>query len=117
MTELPRPAIVPPLGMFPALDASRLAPLPALTVTPRRVYAEPINVDELAMLDAVTTSALVREVEAKLLAEDARLRRLLPPPLPGFEWRAEISSLTEHDVDAFTMHETIRLRYRLVEVG
>ena len=43
MTDLPRPAIVPPLGMFPPLDAARLAPIPALTLTPRRVYAEPID--------------------------------------------------------------------------
>jgi len=89
-------------------------PLPALPYIayPRKMYAEPIHPD---LFGEGTMRDLVREVHEKLLAEHARVRRLLPPALPGHEWRAEIA----HDVDAlgdFAMTDTIRLRYRQVEV-
>lgn len=104
------PPILPPLGVLDPLPK-----LPPVSI-PRKVYAEPIVYDGARYLDGAIPD-LVREVEAKLLAEDARLRRLLPPAPAGFEWHGEIA----HDVDLFagdfTATDTIRLRYRLVEVG
>lgn len=93
-----------------------IEPLPKLTFTPSRLYAEPIIVDDYDDVAAPFVADLVREVEARLMAEDARMRRLLPPAPKGHEWRAEIAHEVEHLAD-FTMHDVIRLRYRLVADG
>lgn len=100
-------------GVFGRVDPEPLPALPYVAY-PKRLYAEPITYDGMRYLDGVV-SDLMHEVEAKLAAEDARLRRLLPPPLPGHEWRAEIA----HDVDftSYSATDTYRLRYRMVEVG
>lgn len=93
-----------------------LEPVPLLprVAYPRKLEAERIPYD--ALFGAGTLDDLVRDVQDKLTAEAARLRRLLPPPLPGFEWRGEIA----HDMDwvgDFTATDTIRLRYRMVRIG
>lgn len=105
------------LGFAVALPGSPAVgePLPKLTVTPSRIYAEPINFDNYSMRGSL--DELVRELNVKLAAEDARLRRLLPTAPDGFEWRGEVSSSTEPCVADFTTHETIRLRYRLVAIA
>ena len=92
-------------------------PLPALPriAYPKKLAAESIAYDAAHFDGAIPD--LVRELEAKLAAEAARIRRLLPPPLPGHEWRGEIASDVEYDFADFTARDTIRLRYRLVEIG
>lgn len=110
------PILPPPSGVVPPGAPATGEPLPKLTVTPGRIYAHPIEFDEIAALDAGTVDDLVRDVQRKLAAEDARLRRLLPTAPDGYEWHGEISHETEHGVDDFTMHDTIRLRYRLVKI-
>lgn len=94
-----------------------LDPLPALprVAYPKKVGGEGILVDLLER-DVLASSLrhVVRRVEDKLRAEDARLRRLIPPAPDGFEWVRELS----YDDEFFGNYAetTVRLRYRLVEV-
>lgn len=83
-------------------------------MTERALLRHLVVHDRARLFDGVISN-LVSEVDAKLRAEDARLRRLLPPAPAGFKWRGEIAHDVEHVAD-FTMTDTIRLRYRLVEV-
>lgn len=87
-------------------------PIPGLNpeAIPRKFGAE-FAVPDLDLLGAV--APMVRQLNSKLLAEDARMRRLLPPAPEGYEWRGEIAS----DIDylGFSAAATFRIRYRLVE--
>lgn len=53
-----------------------------------------------------------RRVNARLYAEDQRLRRLLPPAPSGHHWEGQISSSDDWFDRAASV--TYRLRYRLV---
>jgi len=94
-------------------------PLPALprVAYPKKLEAEPIGWDALnPHLLHGTLDDLVRDVQEKLAAEAARIRRLLPPALPGYTWRGEIAHDVDYRFDDFTSTDTIRLRYRMVRI-
>ena len=56
-----------------------------------------------------------RRVNARLYAEDQRLRRLLPPAPSGHHWSGQISSTDDwFDLAASAASVTYRIRYRLV---
>lgn len=95
----------------------RCAPCEAIERLPRMAYPKTLRSHDL-VIDPVGYDGplddLVREVQVKLAAEAARLRRLLPPPPPGFEWVAELN-VEEHRGAGFRFETLARVRYRLVE--
>lgn len=76
-------------------------------VVPKRLTAE------LALDDTLDVGRrdLVREMNAKLVAEDARLRRILPPAPRGKRWAGELEW-----TEGFKLGELkVRIIYRLVD--
>jgi hypothetical protein len=101
---------VAPTGDVVNLDPQ---PLPAVSY-PKVIRGHDVPVGDLD-LGGGSMDALVRDLQARLAAEDARLRRLLPAPPWGHEWRGEMS--TEEEWTApFRIDTVYRIRYRLVEI-
>lgn len=78
---------------------------------PKRLTAE-LVLDELGTLGP---SDLVRDMNAKLAAEDARLRRILPPAPRGKAWRGEFEWTDSFDRYDFRAELKVRIVYRLVD--
>ena len=90
-------------------------PIPNLEVTaiPKQVGTH-LSIDRFDLIDAGTVNDLVREINEKLTAEDARMRRLLPPAPDGKTWVCELAYSDE--IRGFGAETTVRLRYRLMPI-
>ena len=100
------------IGALIPTEPPRPEPIPALSVVPGRMKSFEID----AYLDEPSpASQIVAELQAKLAAEDARMRRMLPEAPPGMEWRGELQS-AQH-LDFMRMHGdvTMRIVYRLFD--
>lgn len=103
--------------VFEIHERMPLHPIPNL---PHVAYPKTVRSHDLAfnydeLLGAGSMDAVIRDLQQRLAAEAARLRRLLPVPPWGFEWRAELSYEDEHRRD-FAVEAVYRIRYRLVEI-
>lgn len=110
--SIPNPSELAPI--FRALSVPVTGtPIPSLprVAFPKGLYSHPVGIpyDDHAIHD------LVRDVNARLCAEDQRLRRLLPPAPSGHHWSGQISSTDDwFDLAASAASVTYRIRYRLV---
>lgn len=111
-TFLPRPWLVNP-QCLDNLGPLHLDPLPAPppVAHPKRLVSHDLFVD---MFTPGPLDDLVRDLNERIAAEAARLRRLLPPAPAGYEWRAELN--VEEDLERFRIVSVARVRYRLVAV-
>lgn len=106
----------PPLGvMLHDLGLTR----PVDTVGRVKIPAAPKSVESFRLVPDLerlgSMDAIMRELFAKIQAEDERLRRLLPAPPKGYAWRAELTADQSFDFERFSSDTTYRLRYRLIE--
>lgn len=92
-------------------------PIPGLVLdaVPRDYRSHTITPDLYAEGTADTLRA---QIDAALRAEDARLRRLLPPAPWGHEWRAEIGWVDgfEQMGNVYVLTTELRIRYRLHKI-
>lgn len=104
------PPILPPI--YP----DTFEPLPKLTIVPGRLTT-PSLFAELDDRDNPVRS-MVDDLMARVLAEDARMRRLLPAPPPGMRWDAELQSREpDYNFTRNTADVVVRLVYRLRKIG
>lgn len=114
----PLGVIVPPscglgIGALIPTEPIRPEPIPALSVVPGRMKSHEIEVDQLAHDGPIPD--LIAEVNAKLRAEDERMRRMLPEAPPGMSWRGEIQAAQHLDFRAMRGDVTMRIVYRLID--
>jgi hypothetical protein len=101
---------------YPPLSDLERVPIPRDAV-PKRVVSHEIEAQERDFAK-LPYEAAMRDVHARLMAEDARLRRILPAPPFGKKWLGEIQA---HDRamsgSGFHLHAELVLRvvYRLVD--
>lgn len=114
MSEVPH---VFPRDMHPIFGAISIPvlgePVPALprVAMPDRLTSH----DVILPTGDLPADTIIREVNARLIAEDQRLRRLLPPAPDGQRWAGEINASDHFDFDAYRAETHYRLRYRLVD--
>jgi hypothetical protein len=97
--------------VLPPIDALERVPIPRDAV-PKRVVSHELDVD---LIDGPADDVM-REVWAKVKAEDERLRRILPAPPYGKKWLGEIQALDAHGHDfARGADLAMRVVYRLVD--
>ncbi|WP_336642807.1 hypothetical protein [Microbacterium sp. MMO-113] len=107
-------SILYPSELVPIFRALRApitgTPIPSLprVAFPKVLCSHPVSIP----YDDRPNRDLVRDVNARLYAEDQRLRRLLPPAPSGHHWEGQISSSDDWFDRAASV--TYRLRYRLV---
>jgi hypothetical protein len=78
-----------------------------------RLTSHTLKVDEESLVSQ-QANEIIMDLKVKLSAEDARLRRLLPDPPPGFRWVYELQSHV--DRDPFRDNEVqYRIIYKLQE--
>jgi hypothetical protein len=84
-----------------------------LPVTPGRLTSFEIKPEA-----AYDSPSIIDEIQAKVSAEDARMRRLLPPAPRSMHWESELQiGPTISDLSAFSARGVCRLVYRLVPDG
>lgn len=109
--------IQPPHPLQPVLQAMRVPfqpePLPKLSITPGKLESH--DIDPWSIYDS-PTDTLVAELNRRLFAEDARLRRLLPPAPEGTRWVGEVGETSAFGGTGFSAVTTFRIRYRLASI-
>lgn len=94
--ERPQPAEISGLAFTPAKIAG-----PAFDP-----YRDPLGND---------VTSMIAEALSKVQAEDARLRRMLPPAPRGMYWHAELQSRERLDFASYRGDVVMRLVYRLYD--
>lgn len=101
-------------SIFPAVNPApiKTEPIPGLVWnSAMRVSSETVHVSDAEALETHPVD-LMREIYAKVAAEDARMRRMLPPTPPGKVWLVELVARTEH-FDPYDSGTQFKLIYRL----
>jgi hypothetical protein len=128
-TERPQPAAIPGLAFMPApraiaLDLGRMidterpqpAAIPGLTFVPGKINGAPFTVEDALAPGDVTLSDMITDLLSKVQAEDARLRRMLPPAPRGMYWHGELQTReADYNFARNTADVVMRLVYRLFD--
>lgn len=115
MNLLPDPrAIALDLGRIIDTERPQPAAIPGLAFVPGKINGAPFTVEDALALGEVHT--VMADVLSKVQAEDARLRRMLPPAPRGMYWHAELQSReADYNFARNTADVVMRLVYRLFD--
>jgi hypothetical protein len=89
-------------------------PIPELvdSAIPARVKSFEINLSQIEA-DAKSIHDELADIVSRVLAEDRRVRRMLPPARPGYEWHGELQRLDGREYGFTHTDDKLRIVYSL----